>query len=247
MSSGTSITSRVVPGCGETIATSRRASALTSVDLPAFGGPMTAISMPSRMRSPRPASSRWPADLRLQPAHARRATSAAIPAGRSSSAKSISASRCASARKQPVPPAVVKGAERAAELGKRLPPLRRGLRRNQIGEAFDGGQIEPAVGEGAPAELARFRRPQPGKPAERRKHRRDHRAAAVDVQFDHVLAGKAGGARETTERGRCRGARRRRAQSIRSSRRSTARRGVGNASAGQLHRAPPPRLHRRYG
>ena len=36
-------------------------------------------------------------------------------------------------------------ADQALELAERLPPLRRRLRRDQVGKAFHGGQIEPAV------------------------------------------------------------------------------------------------------
>ena len=43
--------SRVVPACGDTIATSRRASWFISVDLPTFGGPAIATTSPSRSRS----------------------------------------------------------------------------------------------------------------------------------------------------------------------------------------------------
>ena len=50
-SSRTSITSRVVPATSEVSATSRPASAFSSVDLPTFGGPTSATSKPSRIRS----------------------------------------------------------------------------------------------------------------------------------------------------------------------------------------------------
>ena len=53
-----SIISRVVPAKGETIATSRRASALSKVDFPALGGPAMTMVTPSRSRSAaRPAAS----------------------------------------------------------------------------------------------------------------------------------------------------------------------------------------------
>ena len=47
-SSRTSMTSRVVPASSETIAASRRASALSRLDLPTFGGPASATRKPSR-------------------------------------------------------------------------------------------------------------------------------------------------------------------------------------------------------
>ena len=52
------MTSRVVPASAETIAASRRASALSRLDLPAFGGPSSATRKPSRRISPRCPSSR---------------------------------------------------------------------------------------------------------------------------------------------------------------------------------------------
>ena len=54
----TSMTSRVVPASSDTIATSRLASAFSSDDLPALGGPAMTMRKPSRRRSPR-WSARW--------------------------------------------------------------------------------------------------------------------------------------------------------------------------------------------
>ena len=96
----TSMTSRVVPAVSDTMAASRRASRLSSEDLPALGGPMMAMCRPSRRRSPR-RSSRWAAISacsRVMPAW----TSSAMPAGRSSSGKSMAASRWASVRRPSV-------------------------------------------------------------------------------------------------------------------------------------------------
>ena len=45
--------SRVVPASSETMAASRRASALSRLDLPALGGPAMATLKPSRRISPR--------------------------------------------------------------------------------------------------------------------------------------------------------------------------------------------------
>ena len=77
------------------------------------------------------------------------------------------------------------------ELAIGLPALRLGFGVDQIGETFDGGEIEPAVLEGAPGELARLRRPQALDASERAEHRCNHRAAAVQLQLGHVLAGLA--------------------------------------------------------
>ena len=65
------------------------------------------------------------------------------------------------------------------------------LRRHQVGEAFDRGQIELAVLEGAAGEFAGLGRAQALDRAERGQRRRDHRAAAVQLQLGHVLAGLA--------------------------------------------------------
>ena len=56
---------------------------------------------------------------------------------------------------QPVAPAVIDPAERPIELPERLPPLRRGLCRYQIRQALDRREVELAILEGAPGELAR--------------------------------------------------------------------------------------------
>jgi hypothetical protein len=87
--------SRVVPGIGETIATSRSANALTSDDLPTFGWPVTAKTRPSRRRSPRRPSSRCAATSPHNAASST-CTCASTSGGRSSSGKSISASCWAS-------------------------------------------------------------------------------------------------------------------------------------------------------
>ena len=82
-------------------------------------------------------------------------------------------------------------AEQAAHLLERLPALRLGLGADQVGERLDLGEVELAVLEGAAGELAGLRQPQALDPAERRQHRGDHRAAAVELKLGHVLAGLA--------------------------------------------------------
>ena len=67
---------------------------------------------------------------------------------------------------------------------------------DQVGEAFDRGEIELAVLEGAAGELAGLGRPQAVKRRERSKRRGDHRAAAVQLQLGDVLAGLARGRRK---------------------------------------------------
>ena len=100
---------------------------------------------------------------------------------RASTSASASISRCrqASAR-----------ARRARrKLAHRLRALRLGLGEHEVGEAFDGGEIEPPVLKGAAGEFARLGRAEARQAAERGEHGGDHRAAAVQVQLGHVLAG----------------------------------------------------------
>mmetsp|Transcript_73 Transcript_73/g.230 ORF Transcript_73/g.230 Transcript_73/m.230 type:complete len:320 (-) Transcript_73:28-987(-) len=94
----TSTTSRVVPAIGETIAAGRSASAFSSVDLPAFGGPRMATRTPSRTTSPRP-----PSPSCASTSDRRRRTfciapkSASVVTSSASSPKSMRASVCARA------------------------------------------------------------------------------------------------------------------------------------------------------
>ena len=90
---------------------------------------------------------------------------------------------------QPAPPGVRAAAERAGKLAHRLRALRLGLGEHEVAKPLDGGEIEPPVGKRAARELARLRGPEARQLAERGEHRRDHRAAAVQVQLGHVLSG----------------------------------------------------------
>ncbi len=96
-SSLTSITSRVVPGSSDTMATSRRASAFSRLDLPTFGGPASTTRNPSRTSSPRWPSSRCAAISHCRARAAPRAFSTASRATSASSEKSMAASIKASA------------------------------------------------------------------------------------------------------------------------------------------------------
>ena len=96
------------------------------------------------------------------------------------------------------PPGFGAIAEQALQLAIGLAALRLGLRHHQIGEAFDRGEIELAVLEGAARELAGLRRAQAFDACQRREHCRDHRAAAMQLQLGDILAGLARGAPETT-------------------------------------------------
>ena len=164
---------------------------LSSVDLPALGGPAITTHSPSRRRSPRSA-----------PASAAPISSA--------SGRAIASARVDQILRHVAFVGEVDGgfdlrqrldrarapgfgavAEQAAHLLERLPALRLGLGVDQVGQRLDLGEVELAVLEGAPGELARLRQPQPRDPAERRQHRRDHGAAAMQLKLGHVLAGLA--------------------------------------------------------
>ena len=88
-------------------------------------------------------------------------------------------------------PALVQPRQRPASLPPRLPRLRLGLRVHQVGYRLGLGQVDLAVLEGAPRELARLCQPRPGDRAERPQHRQRHSAPAVHVELGHVLAGLA--------------------------------------------------------
>ena len=102
---------------------------------------------------------------------------------------------------QPRAPAAIERAELAIELAQGLAALRLGLGRDQIGDRFGLGQIELAVQKGAAGEFAGLGEAQPHA-RQRRDHRRDDRAAAMDVKFGDILAGNAARRRETTARAR---------------------------------------------
>ena len=97
---------------------------------------------------------------------------------------------------QPCAPAVIERPQPAIGLTQRLAPLGLGLGVDQVGEAFGGGEVELAVLEGAAGELARLGEAHVGEAGQRAEHALDHRAAAMDVQLGHVLAGEAPGAAE---------------------------------------------------
>ena len=145
---------------GDTIAASRRAMRLSSVDLPAFGGPAIATTSPSRSRSPRarPASAcrnlvaQLARDLQRRPDQVLRHIGLVGKIDpRLDQRQRLD---------QPRAPALGAVAEQALQLPKRLPALRLGFGADQIGQPLDRGEIELAVLEGAAGELARLGRPQ---------------------------------------------------------------------------------------
>ena len=100
-----------------------------------------------------------------------------MPASASASA-SISRRRQSSAR---LP-------SRPCSCRKRLAALRIGVGVDQIGETFDGGEVELAVLERAARELAGLGRAQAVHRCERREQRGDHRASAMQLDLGDVLA-----------------------------------------------------------
>ncbi len=104
-------------------------------------------------------------------------------------------------RDQPRPPALVNLPERPRRLIQGLAPLFRGFRRDQIGDGFGLGQVEPAIEEGAAGELPRLRRAQARDAAERRQHPLDHGRAPVQVEFHDILAGETTGAGKANNQG----------------------------------------------
>ena len=113
-----------------------------------------------------------------------------------SSAKSSPASTSACAPSSSRAPAFVELPQRAFRLRQRLTPLRLGLGIDQIGEALDLGEIELAVLERAPRELAGLGEPHAGEGEQRIEHGADHGAAAMQLKLGHVLAGEARRRRE---------------------------------------------------
>ena len=106
------------------------------------------------------------------------------------------------------PPAFIELAQRPFHLPQRLDTLGLGLGIDQIGKAFDLGEVELAVLEGAARELAGRRRAQIRQPRQRRENARHDRAAAMQMQLDDILAGETCGRRKekrqaAIERGAC--------------------------------------------
>ena len=186
------MTSRVVPACGETIATSRRASSFISVDLPTFGGPAIATTSPSRSRSLRPCAA---STSSISPSSASIFASAGAisSAGTSpSSEKSMPASISADA-------SMIRARQSRARSPSRPFSWRSAWRRcRSVSAWIRSSRPSASVRSSFPFSNAR-RVNSPGSAArtssnrrERRKQRRQHRAAAMDVKLRDVLAGRAG-------------------------------------------------------
>ena len=90
---------------------------------------------------------------------------------------------------QPIAPATINLTQFAAELPHCLAALRLGLGRGEIGDRLGLQQIELAVEKGAAGEFAGLGEPQP-EPGEHLHDRGEHGAAAVQMEFRHILAGR---------------------------------------------------------
>ena len=152
----------MVPGSGVTIATSRRASRLTKLDFAGIRWSDHGDVRPARSRSPRCPSTKCAAISADS-----RATSGRITSSRSS-ARPPRAQNRSPARSGPAPAASPASLHRAGparvELAQRLAGLRPRLGIDEIGQTFNGGQIQPPVEECPARELARLSRPQTGRP-----------------------------------------------------------------------------------
>ncbi len=190
--------SRVVPASSETIATSRRASALSRLDLPEFGAPASTTWKPSRTSSPRWPSSRCRAiasrsaalspatsprhRARHRPRRRNRSPPPAAPSPRSARSairRTIFASAPSACRNACRRCAAVSASIRSARPStpvKSSLPFSKARRANSPGSASLQPSILPTAA----------------------KHTGHHRPAAVHLQLGHVLAGLALGRRGTT-------------------------------------------------
>ena len=91
---------------------------------------------------------------------------------------------------QPIAPATINVTQFAAELTQCLAALSLGLGRGQVGDCLGLQQIELAVEEGAAGEFAGLGEPQ-SKARQHLHDRSEHRTAAVQMEFRHILAGRA--------------------------------------------------------
>ena len=152
-------TSRVVPGYGDTIAASRCANRFSRVDFPAFGGPAIATTSPSRRRSPRATIRDASAIIAAQLLRSMKGRTDQILRHISLVGKVDPRLDQRQRFDDLPPPRLGPVPDQTLELPERLPPLGRRLRGNEVGQAFDFGQIEAPVLEGAPRELARLSKP----------------------------------------------------------------------------------------
>ncbi len=90
-----------------------------------------------------------------------------------------------------------------------LATLRLRLRLKKIGQAFDLAEVHAAVLEGPAGELSRLRRPDTLNGQDATQHGRDDGPAAMNLEFQHILAGEARRCGKPQEQAPGRGGRRR--------------------------------------
>ena len=178
--------SRVVPAVGDTMARSWPTSALSSVDLPAFGRPPRTTVTPSRASAPSRAVLRKSVSSRSASAsrsaswsRSAKATSSSPKSSSSSTSAAVSTSdwRTRSTASETEP--------RSAEVAARRPSVLWAW--DQVGDGLGLGQVQLAVEEGARRELAGRRRLGAGV-VEHAEDGLGDGVAAVAGDLDHVLA-----------------------------------------------------------
>ena len=186
--------SRVVPGMGETMATSRSASALMREDLPTLGGPVMANTRPSRRRSPRRLSFRWVESSVCRAAEF--GEGGGFGFGWKVFVREVDEGFLLGHEgEQPVGPGVVERAEFAFELAEGLLALGCGFGCDEVVDGFRFEQVEAVVEEGAAGEFTGLG----GAGAEGDEgvgYIGQHGGAGVEVEFGGVFAGVGGGGGE---------------------------------------------------
>src|SRR6202521_6854 len=188
-SSATSIASRVVPGSAETIATSRAARRLSSVDFPTLGGAGDRHDESIAQSLATAAIVERALDLLAK-------LTGNLRRGREQVLRHVALIGKIDGRfherhrlDQPGAPRLDLARQRAAVLCHGLTALRRGLRRDQIAEALHRSKIELVVGKRPACEFARLCRSKSINSAKYLKDGGKNGAAAMQVQLRHVLAG----------------------------------------------------------
>ena len=177
------------------MATSRRASALTRLDLPTLGGPSTATATPVPQPLAAPRVGEVPRDAAGEGGE--RAGDFRLGLRRQILVGEVDDRLQMGERADQVPaPPVIERRQSAARLAHRLAALGLGLGVDQVGDCLDPREVELAGEEGAAGEVARPGRGEAVDPPEREPDRLDRRPTAMEVELDEVLAGIARRRRE---------------------------------------------------
>ena len=190
--------SRVVPGTSVTIARDEPASALKSVDLPAFGRPRIATRQPAESRRPGPVAGGEPVERELGRLEAR--GDAGVD-GLTRVLREVDRGREAGGRADEVLAHRSQAPrERALEARERRPRGPGRSRVDQLAHGLGAHQVDLAGPERALGELPRPRRPRSGRHGGG-DHARDDRGTAVDRDLGDVLAREGGGTGEDRDEG----------------------------------------------